>query len=476
MAPAVFLTVRFLRCGNISGLTEESRLARVKRNFFFLALSLAVSQAIATEPSRSGTPEAVANPPADATVTEADPDVGDPAPEQKEQEEQVAEKVNLQSDEDPLAQQQAEKQIEQKQAEEAAAPEPEAKEAFSWNPYGSARLRFRNTGGNDQIWSDAGSRIGLRGRWNYQPQSSLFGLVEYGFDLLDSVDNLFNPGGTGSDRGASASFFPRLYYVGWETPNNLLTVGKNWSAYYQVAGWTDRMQAAGAGGSALGVYNAQTDGGPTGSGRADTVLQTRLAIDFLPERWFEPFKVNVQIQEGRPIPQTQQLDYGVAIGASTILEFQDDYFVGVALNYARVDDVDTPQARAVNLRGDAQAYALAVRKFTEDWYLALGAARLLNHETTDQGIYFDGWGVEFYTHRRVAERVWIGGGVNVLRPDADQLAAQDYEIGYGLVELRYSFRRFNRMIAVSYRLEQGQLQSGEEIPEVLTLGVRWDFP
>ena len=59
-------------------------------------------------------------------------------------------------------------------------------------------------------------------------------------------------------------------------------MGKNWSAYYQVGGWTDRMQ--GAGGAALGVYNAQTDGGPTGTGRADTTLQTRLTIDFLPER------------------------------------------------------------------------------------------------------------------------------------------------------------------------------------------------
>ncbi len=388
--------------------------------------------------------------------------------------EEVAEEVNLQADEDPLAEQQAEKQIKQKQAEETAEPILEPEKALSLSPYASARLRYREVKSESPIWSDGGSRAGLKGRWGYAAQSSVFGLVEYGFDLLDSFDRLFSPGGTSSERGSSGAIFPRLFYLGWETTNNFLTVGKNWSAYYQVAHWTDRMQAAG--GSALGVYNADTDGGPTGTGRADTVLQTRFATDFLPQRWFEPFKINLQIQEGRPIPQTESLDYGYAIGASTIVETENNYFVGLAINYADVKDVDSPQALAVSLQGDAQAYLFGLRKFTDDWYVALSVARLLNHETTDQGIYFDGWGSEFYAHRRITEKVWLGGGFNVLQPDADQVQAQAYEIAYGLAELRYTFRRFSRMVFLNYRLERGQLQTGKEIPDVLTLGVRWDFP
>jgi predicted porin len=412
--------------------------------------------------------------PSEATASGLDTDAGEPAPDSQRQKEEVADEVYLRGDEDPLAEEQSKKQIEQRQAEEALEPVPEPEEAFSWGAYGSARIRYRYTDSDNQIWGDGGSRIGLRGRWNYQPRSSLFSLVEYGFDLMDSVDNIFNPGGTASDRGRAGSFFPRLLYAGWETPNNVLTFGKNWSAYYQVAGWTDRMQ--GAGGSALGVYNAQTDGGPTGTGRADTVLQTRLTIDFLPERWFEPFGINVQVQEGRPIPQTESLDYGMAAGVSTIAEFANDYFAGFALNYARVDDAGSPEARAVNLRGSAYAYTLGLRKFTDDWYLALGGARLLNHETTDEGIYFNGWGGEFYVHRRVAERLWLGGGFNVLQPDADQIAAQDFDIGFGLLEMRYSVRGFSRMIFLNYRLEESRLQSGQKVPDLVTVGVRWDFP
>lgn len=394
--------------------------------------------------------------------------------ESESQKEEIAEQADLQADEDPLAQQQAEQQLEQKQAEETGEPVEEPEIGYSLDPYASARLRYRYLENGEEVWGDGGSRVGLRGRWNYQSQKSLLGLVEYGFDLLDSVDRVFNPGGTGSEKGTFGSFFPRLFFVGWESTANYFVVGKNWSAYYQVAGWTDRMQ--GAGGSALGVYNAQTDGGPTGTGRADSVLQTRLAFDFLANHGFEPFKINFQIQKGRPIPQAEPLDYGLAMGASTVIELENGYSMGLAVNYAQVDDVDSPEAQAAHLRGDAQAYTLGLRKFTEDWYVALGVARLLNHDTTDQGIYFYGWGGEFYAHRRVTEKVWLAGGINVLQPDSDQSQAQDYETEFGLIELRYSFRGFKRMLFTNYRLEQSRSQSGVKVPNTITIGVRWDFP
>lgn len=392
----------------------------------------------------------------------------------EQSEEATEEEVELRADEDPLARAQEEKQLEQKQAEEAAEPAPVQEEGFGGKAYASVRVRYRYTDSATQFWGDGGSRVGLRGEWVYGPESSLFGWVEAGFDLLDSLDRVFYPGGSPSGRGTSDVLFPRLFFAGWETPNNILILGKNWSAYYQVAGWTDLMQ--GAGGAALGVYNADTDGGPTGTGRADTTFQTRLTVDFLPEDWFEPFKMNVQIQNGRPIPQTEALDYGWTVGASTILELENNYFAGLAINYAEVRDTDKPQARAVNLGGDAQAYLLGVRKFTEDWYVAFGIARMLNHETTDEGIYFDGWGSELYAHLRVKEKVWVGGGFNFLEPDDDEVRAQEFDIRYGLAELRYTFRRFTRMAYINYRFEQSRLQSGEEIPDVVTVGVRWDFP
>jgi len=54
-----------------------------------------------------------------------------------------------------------------------------------------------------------------------------------------------------------------------------LTFGKQWSVYYDVAGWTDAFNVYG--GTALSVYPAGTDGGAVGSGRADNAVIWRNA-------------------------------------------------------------------------------------------------------------------------------------------------------------------------------------------------------
>ncbi|MGD2139799.1 MAG: hypothetical protein PVH25_05345 [Burkholderiales bacterium] len=96
--------------------------------------------------------------------------------------------------------------------------------------------------------------------------------------------------------------------------------------------------------------------------------------------------------------------------------------------------------------------------------------------STIQGIYYDGWGGELYGHHRLAGNVWLAGVVNILEPDADQVQVQDYQTAFALVELRYTFRRFERMLYVNYRFEDSRSQSGEKVPDTFTIGVRWDFP
>lgn len=63
----------------------------------------------------------------------------------------------------------------------------------------------------------------------------------------------------------------RLAFVGFEGPQGRVSFGKQWSTYYDVAVFTD--QAPFFGGSASGTYNAGTDGGVSGTGRANQALQ-----------------------------------------------------------------------------------------------------------------------------------------------------------------------------------------------------------
>ena len=348
-----------------------------------------------------------------------------------------------------------------------------SEQPYSGKVYGSVRLRYRSTDAGG-IFGDAGSRLGLEGEYRIAQDSWVYARVEAGFNLLDELDTLLSPGGSGGESEQGDSLFPRLYTVGIDTPVVVASFGKSWSTYYKIANFTDRFDSAGS--SAVGTFNANTDGGATGTGRADSVLQTLAFIDFMPERWqVNPFNLNIQVQSGQPIPGVEGVDYQYAFGLSAVLDSRDDYTFGVAYNRARIDELDNPAVQAAGITGDAEALLIGARWFDEQRYIALTVARLLNHETTDQGTYFDGWGSELYARFRLIKGYWLVAGYNGLTPDGDQDQAGEYELLYGIVGLRYSIDDFNRLAYAEWRLDSTISEAGEELGNIFTIGVRWDF-
>jgi len=340
------------------------------------------------------------------------------------------------------------------------------------DPSASARIRYdvRDTGSG---WDDGGSRAGLSGQWQFRPQSWLFGRAEAGFNLLRHLDTALNSADRPHD--SENEVFTRLAYAGVETSEFMIVAGKNWSTYYQVAGFTDRFESTG--GSASGVYNAGTDGGNTGTGRADRALQARLSIDFLPEAWWlKPFNLNLQVQHGEPIPQVGGVHYGTAFGVSAILKLLNNSALGIAYNRAEVPNPDDPRLRAAGIDGDAHALLLGARRYGERWYAGATISWLENHEATDESVYFDGRGAELYGSLRFADRWWLTAGWNYLRPASDQAQAGAYRIHYGVLGVRYTFREFARMLYAEMRLDDSGEADGTPVGNVYTFGVRWDFP
>jgi predicted porin len=341
-------------------------------------------------------------------------------------------------------------------------------------PYASARVRYR-VEDREQVWGDAGSRFGVEALYQFRPGVWLVGRAEAGVHLLDALDQLLSPGGQSGTRQQGQSVFTRLLYAGVESGNTAVTFGKNWSPYYQVAKFTDLFQ--GAGGSASGTYNARTDGGSTGTGRADTALQGRFLIT-PPASWLglRPFQLNLQAQYDEPVPGVPGAAYGAAIGASAIADWWPGYTVGLAYNRAFIGDRDAAALHAAGIDGDAQALLIGARRLSGRWNLAATVNRLLNHETTEQRIYFDGWGAELYAQYQLTSRVFLVGGGNWLRPDRTQTQAGKYAIRYSQLEVRYTFRDFSRMVYASVRLDDGRTTDGQGLPNVFTIGVRWDWP
>ena len=158
-----------------------------------------------------------------------------------------------------------------------------------------------------------------------------------------------------------------------------------------------------------------------------------------------------------------------------MLESRSDYTFGLAYNRARIDDLDSAAIQAAGIKGDAEAYLLGARWFDEQWYLGFTLARLRNHEATDEGSYFMGWGSELYARYRLIKNYWLVAGYNWLFPDEDETQAGEYELLYGIVGLRYSIDEFNRLAYAEMRLDSTTTESGEALGNILTVGIRWDF-
>jgi predicted porin len=393
----------------------------------------------------------------------------------KESEEARARERETEADEDPLK---------QRQKTKVDTPIEHVTQPNEISAYASLRARYRWTGSENKL-DDGGSRIGGDGNWQFIPKYWLSGRVEIGFNLLNHLDALFDPGSSSSE-GKNDDIFLRLLYANIETPKLFAVIGKAWSTYYAVAGFTDRFQGTGA--SASGAYNAGTDGGPSGTGRADEVLQTRLLIEpssFL-FRKLKPFNLNIQFQKNQEIPiapeyaatDGKKLRYGNAIGLSALLETRDNFNIGIAYNLTKVKDEDRAVLEKIGIDGDDEALLIGGKWFSERWYLAMNVSWMWNHMATNEGIFFDGQGWETYAQYNLHNRWWAIAGWNYLKPYDSQQQVGNYEVKYGILGLRYSIQRFNKMLYANIRFDGSATTDDSEpdISNIYTIGVRWDFP
>ena len=185
-----------------------------------------------------------------------------------------AEKRELGGNEDPMAADKARRKEERADEEEKTAVKTAPERTTGIDLYGSIRVRCRGQEGSRE-WQDGGSRAGADLEWQFRPKSYLYARFEAGFNVLTPIKNLTNPG-ENVEEEFEDTVFTRLWYAGLDSPVVNAVAGKNWSTYYKVSGFTDRFM--GTGGSASGTYNAQSDGGPTGSGRADDRFRALLDL------------------------------------------------------------------------------------------------------------------------------------------------------------------------------------------------------
>ncbi|MBK9287490.1 MAG: porin [Flavobacteriales bacterium] len=149
---------------------------------------------------------------------------------------------------------------------------------LSIRPYGSFR-------GHMALYNEAlelqqnGSRVGFEIRFKVKKvtyfATSELAINMFRNDISFSASASTNGGFLTVDQGqANQVFATRLGYIGADLGKcGQLTVGKQWGAYYDVSGYTDRFNVFG--GQASNSYNGGTDGGLLGTGRADQAVVYR---------------------------------------------------------------------------------------------------------------------------------------------------------------------------------------------------------
>jgi predicted porin len=266
----------------------------------------------------------------------------------------------------------------------------------------------------------------------------------------------------------------RLGYLGVDFGKfGTLTYGKQWSIYYDfVTEWTDMFEVFGA--DALAVFGAGTDGGLTGTGRADQAVQYRFA--------FKGLHIGMQMQAKPDYDGVRSLNPGIFYTTPFGLS------IGVSYNHVFMEKEkwqDIPGFSGKD--GYAIAAGLKYHKTfgKHGIYIAGTFAYTENHEAVsmarsdptlpNQDVLFNTVGFEAFAQYSWKEMIHVYGGYNFML--SRDFPAQ-YFHNYHISDLLMGIKAGPKPWAYAYlesRISFGQDKMGEKPDNALTLGLTIHF-
>ena len=321
---------------------------------------------------------------------------------------------------------------------------------------------------------DARSRIGFQ----YETGTDIrfFADAEWSVNLTTNAST-FYPGETTSsgvlllERDQVPVFGTRLGYVGVDFGKaGRVSVGKQWGVHYDVTSYTDAFNVFGAEASA--TFNAGTDGGVMGTGRADEALVYR-------NRLFDLVDLGLQVQL-RDLDNGEVIDgYGASLQAAILPGLE----LGLTYTSARWDD--SAQGSLVGLTGDSEYGAFGVKYESDRLRLAGVYAKQRNGdlaripvtvggETVLVPVAFDGNGVELSARYQLS-RLGLLAGYLDYRPDTGGgLLDPETELKYVILGADYRWNP-SALLFAEYRFAGGTDALGVTGEDVFALGFQYRF-
>ena len=337
----------------------------------------------------------------------------------------------------------------------------------TFEPYGQLRTHLAAYNDSAEVQDNA-TRVGI----NFQTRGNIkmFAGTEWGVTLVQSATQ-FNlsaagPGDFGVvETDTNPVFDARLGFVGIDFgPLGRVAIGKQNAVHYDVTSYTtDRFNVFG--GQGTSTYVAGTDGGASGTGRADRVMNYRNTI-------FKIFEIGVQ-------GQFRGTDSN-GVGGSLQLTILPGVKIGGTVTHTNWPA--TTQNLVRGLGGNADYTAIGARI---DWRI-LQLGLVYSHQNdgdmvqvpignVNTPVAFDANGVELFARAGVRQFGLIGG-FTYLEPDVqDPLLDPDFKTAYLILGGEWFVARTAKIYTESKIDLSSVTATGASGDSVFTIGFRYDF-
>ena len=341
-----------------------------------------------------------------------------------------------------------------------------------FNPYGSLRNVVSISNAGAEVQDDA-SRIGIN--LNTFGAIKVFGTAEWGVNLVES-ETTFNAGAT-TEQGfgvisqeTQPVFGARLGFIGVDFGSfGRLSFGKQNSTHYDVTDYTtDRFNVFG--GQSTATYVAGTDGGQSGTGRADQTILYHV-------NFAKIFDFGAQGQlRSAATPQAFN-GFGFSLQATVLPGLK----IGGAYNKTYFNPQFT---QAVFNGGGTDYWALGAKG---DWRNLEWGAVWVRQSNGDiafvpdpaggpepVAVGFSASGIEIYSRLKFGKFAVVGGFEDYIPRDLNPLINPDFKTRYGILGAEWHFSKSGYAF-LETRLGDSVDAQGMDVSDAATIGFRYDF-
>lgn len=337
------------------------------------------------------------------------------------------------------------------------------------NPYGSYRVYFGMNSNGYFGMSDNASRFGIEGGIPIHEKYDLevFAVAEFGTNLVDRDEFIVfraDPGAEVTEEGNAV--YSRLGFVGLRTHYLSFSVGKQWSVYYDVAEYTDQFYAFGADGAV--TFNMESDGGISGTGRANRLFLLRSNFN-------SPIKFGIQAQTRYITDNSKQ--FADTWGASLRYEPEYGISIGIAFNIVR-DGVEDPKFNQPKTGDKSIITAISYKK--NRLHLSYSLSLFENHEmlriNDSTRYFFSGYGMELFAgyYLSKSERWRVATGFNLIQPKR-VVEVGKFRLLYFVAECSYTFGTASHIFTTVKVNRSSDIFGALDTTSVFAMGLRFSF-